>query len=131
MVTGSLCAKKKNSAIPGDKNATSPCFFHLFWGQKWPTLGAAQSRFDMFVSFFCGAVEITPRIDGMPIFVAVGVDFVSIPHPDAVFCPFSGKNRGRKKKKKGKKLGKKKGGVEQARTRYVLHVRSARNHLVG
>ena len=91
------------------QNRQIPVFFSLFLGQKWPTLGTVRrGRTCFFPHFFCCVVVSTPGIDSMQIFVVIGVDFTSIWQPDAFFCPFWDKNRGRKKGKKEKKVGKKK-----------------------
>lgn len=38
-----------------------------------------------------------PRLDGMPVFVAIGVDFVIISRPEVVFCPLFTRPKPREK----------------------------------
>lgn len=123
--------KKKIVHTRGQKQGIPVFFLPVFLAKKWPTLGAVQRGWKCsFFRFFFAVVASTPRIGGVRSFVAMAVDFVPLWHPDAIFfCPFSGKNRGRKKEKSKRKKGKKKVSRSRAlESRFLRGTHSVFNH---
>lgn len=66
VVLESVCKKRNNPCVPGDKNGESPCVFGLIFGQNWPSLPAAMAgQIVCFLVFSSGLCSTTLELESI------------------------------------------------------------------